>query len=142
MSRSADIELAWPDQRRTYRLAIGQLRELQEKCNAGPMEILTRLETGRWRVEDLGEIVRLGAVGGRMALADAVALVENNVYARPLVDAVPWAYKILAAVVVGFELEEIPGGDEGNDGESRQRGKLRFLDFYGNSAVLGLSPAT
>lgn len=116
MSRTAEIELAWPDARRKYRLGIAELRELQEKCNAGPMEILNRLEVGRWRIEDLGEIVRLGAVGGGMPLADAVIMVERNVYARPLVEAVPWAYKILAAVVVGFELEPIPGGTGGADG--------------------------
>lgn len=141
MSRTAEIELAWPDTRRKYRLGIGQLRELQEKCNAGPMEILNRLENGRWRVEDLEEIVRLGAVGGGMALADAVVMVERNVAARPLIEAVPWAYKILAAVVVGFEIEPIPGGAEGDGGKTPAEESSAFSTFTGTEQSSASAPA-
>jgi len=47
--RSARVELDWGDGTYTFRLAWGQLVELQEKCDAGPYVILQRLQTGAWQ---------------------------------------------------------------------------------------------
>ena len=53
MSRDASISFDWAGDERRFRLAIGQLRELQEKCSDGPMEIMSRLQGGTWRIDDV-----------------------------------------------------------------------------------------
>jgi hypothetical protein len=58
------IEVVWPGGAHPFRLRLGELRRLQEACKAGPEEILARLRMGRWHVDDLIEILRLGLIGG------------------------------------------------------------------------------
>lgn len=101
MSATAAITLAWGDGEHTFRLAIGQLRELQEKCNAGPFEIADRLETKRWRIDDLREVLRLGLIGGGKAPAEALTLVRRYVDERPFAENVYPAYSVLLAALVG-----------------------------------------
>jgi hypothetical protein len=95
------VDLAWGDGERAFRLAIGQLRELQDKCAAGPAEILTRLSTGRWRVEDVRETVRLGLIGGGVTPAEAHTLTVRYVDERPLLESVMVARAALAMALVG-----------------------------------------
>lgn len=101
MSGSAKVSFAWGDGEHTFRLAIGQLRELQEKCNAGPAEILARLSGATWRVDDLRETIRLGLIGGGKSPTDAHLLVVRYVDAVPLFDSVAPAQAILMAALVG-----------------------------------------
>ena len=89
----------------TYRfhVRVGELRELQDKCDAGPAVVYQRLVSGLWRLEDLRETIRLGLIGGGMAPTDAAKLVKNYVDARPLAESVPVATAILGALLVGVE---------------------------------------
>jgi hypothetical protein len=100
MSRGAEIDLNFPDRERTFALKIGQLRLLQEKCNAGPMAILRRLSTGDWFVDDVIETLRLGLIGGGARLEEAVKL-RAEIEQRPLAEAVPAAIVVLSAALVG-----------------------------------------
>lgn len=109
MVTSAKIKLPWADGEREFRLAIGQLRELQDKCNAGPAEILARLSNGTWRVDDIRETLRLGLIGGGASPTDALVLVARYVDIRPLMENVMPAQAVLLAAVVG---EEEPGKPE------------------------------
>lgn len=106
MVTSAKIKLPWADGEREFRLAIGLLRELQDKCNAGPAEILARLSNGTWRVDDIRETLRLGLIGGGASPTDALVLVARYVDVRPLMENVMPAQAVLLAAVVG---EEEPG---------------------------------
>lgn len=58
------IRIVWPGGEHDFRLRLGELRRLQDACAAGPEELLGRVRTGRWRVDDLIEILRLGLIGG------------------------------------------------------------------------------
>lgn len=107
MSRDASITFDWADGTQTFRLALGQLRELQEKTNAGPMELLRRIDSGSWRIDDLRETIRIGLIGGGMKPADALALVKNYVDARPLQESVFPAQYILMAALFGTEEETL-----------------------------------
>ncbi len=106
MSVSARITLPWADGSHSFRLAIGHLRELQDKCNAGPAEVLARLTSGSWRVDDIRETLRLGLIGGGATPMDALVLVARYVDDRPLMENVFPAQAVLLAAVVG---EEAPG---------------------------------
>jgi hypothetical protein len=115
MSRSASIDLPFPDETRTYRLGIGELRQLQEKCDRGPMEILQALTLGRWRVDDIIQPIRLGLIGGGMKIADANTLVEKHIQTGALAEACVYAALIVNAAITGAPDEEIdmPKGAQG-----------------------------
>lgn len=95
------IEVAWGDGEHVFRLALGQLRELQDKCKVGPAELAERLSTGRWFVDDIREPIRLGLIGGGMTPVDALALVKRYVDERPLAENVLTAQAIVMAVLYG-----------------------------------------
>jgi hypothetical protein len=99
MSRSGKIELDWADGRHVFRLAIGQLEELQEKAGAGPLEVMRRLISGTWRVADVREPIRLGLIGAGMTPAEAVKLVNRYAGDGALLQAVEPAMAILGAAL-------------------------------------------
>jgi hypothetical protein len=101
MSADGSIELAWGDGEDIFRLALGQLRILQEKCKAGPNTIRLRLLSGEWYVDDIRETIRLGLIGGGAKPAAAQEKVQRSVDAQPLADNVMLAAAILAAAIVG-----------------------------------------
>lgn len=115
MSADASITMAWGDGEHRFRLAIGQLRELQDKCGAGPAEILRRVADGTWRVDDLREVLRLGLIGGGKAPLEALALVQRYVDERPLLESVMPARAVLLAALVG------PSTARGKEGRRRHR---------------------
>jgi hypothetical protein len=107
LSRDGSISFVWGDGEHRFRLAIGQLRELQEKTNTGPAEVLRRVSSGLWRVDDVRETVRLGLIGGGMAPGEAYKLVQRYVDERPLRESVQPAQAILLAALVGAPDEPV-----------------------------------
>lgn len=133
MSRSGEITLQWGDEERTFRLAIGDWRKVQEKCDAGPAEILARLAPvfaarqaglsfdqivaagylGRWRVDDVREPLYRGLIGGGMEPTLAGKLIRELVDERPLLEPLVVAYEVVLASIVGAEDE--PLGEAGGE---------------------------
>ena len=109
--RSARVELDWGDGTYTFRLAWGQLVELQEKCDAGPYVILQRLQTGAWQMEDISNVIRLGLIGGGMTAVDALKKTRAYVEAFPPMENLMPAQGILAAALMGARDE--PVGEDG-----------------------------
>lgn len=97
-----------------FRLGIGQLVELQEKCKAGPPEVYTRLGQipGRWMVEDVRETIRLGLIGADVKPEKALSLVTRYVDER-LGDYAPLAFLIIGTALFSPEDEETPGKPQG-----------------------------
>lgn len=114
MSRAAEITLRFPDEERLYKLPIGRLRELQEKTDCGPMELLARLQAGTWRIDDVRETIRLGMIGGGLPAPEASKLIERYVDDQPLSLAAPYAQAVLYAAVIGAE-DEPPGEAEAGE---------------------------
>lgn len=112
MSRSAEVTLAFAGEDRLFRLSIGPLRALQEKCDCGPMELLQRFASGSWRVDDLRETLLQGLKGGGMTDADATRLIRSNFDDQPYVGFVPVAQAVIMAAVVGAP-DETLGEPEG-----------------------------
>lgn len=106
MSRDASLTLEWGDGEHVFRLRHGELIELQEKTDAGPMWILTRMmtptpENRGWRVEDIREVIRLGLIGGGMEPGKALRLIRSYVDPRPPMENLLFAQSILAAGIMG-----------------------------------------
>lgn len=108
MSRDAKVELDWADGTFVFRLGWGELVELQEACDAGPLVIHTRLATGAWRVADISNAIRLGLIGGGMRPGDALKKVRTYVEARPPLESVPLAMAVLGVALQGAP-DEPPG---------------------------------
>lgn len=103
------IEIAWGDGDHVFNLAkVGQILELESKCDCGVMEILNRLRQDRWRFNDIRETIRIGLIGGGMAPVAALDLVKRYVDDRPWGESVHTALTILIASIVG-----VPGDDVG-----------------------------
>lgn len=99
MSRT--VTLNWLGGEHEFLLAIGEMRAVQDACNAGPMEILNALSEGRWRVEMLMAVLRHGLIGAGMERAAAKELVSRMFDEHPFGKFVTPAIFVLAAAVVG-----------------------------------------
>jgi Phage tail tube protein, GTA-gp10 len=118
MSRDATVTFDWADGTHSFRLAWGQLGELQEKCDAGPYIVLQRLHSGAWRIEDISNIIRLGLIGGKMEPAAALKLVRAYVEARPPMENLVPAQVILSAALMGAPEEAVGERDAANQTEN------------------------
>ncbi|WP_454914983.1 gene transfer agent family protein [Xanthobacter sediminis] len=96
----ARVTIPWGDGDHVFRLALEHLLELQEKTDAGPVELLLRIKGQGWRVQDLRETIRLGLIGGGKTPTEALVLVGRYVDRRPLLESVPVALEIITAALV------------------------------------------
>ncbi len=112
MSRDASTSAVFGDDEHTFRMALGELRELQEKTGVSPFAVLARLVAYMPMVDDAPEIIRLGLVGGGMVPVDAVRLTERYARQRPPAESIPLATAILKAGLLGVP-DEKPGKSAG-----------------------------
>jgi hypothetical protein len=130
MSRAGEITLEFAGEARVFRLALGEWRKVQEKCDAGPAELLARLAPmfaarrqqlnmaqimgngllGTWRVDDVREVILQGLLGGGTSGPQAFELVKAWVDERPIFESVEIAYQVVLASVFGVE-DEKPVGE-------------------------------
>lgn len=108
MSRDASATLPWADGIYTFRLGWGELIMIQEACDVGPFELLTRLATGKWKVQDISHVIRCGLIGGGTDPAKALSLVQTYVEKRPPMENIVFAKGILAVGIQGAP-DEKPG---------------------------------
>jgi hypothetical protein len=112
MSADGSVTLAWAGEERKFRLAIGQLRELQENVNRwrvnigavpiGPSSLLRLLMGGDAWPDEVREIVRLGLIGGgEVSIALVPGLIKRYVDDRPLVESTQVAQAVLLSAMVG-----------------------------------------
>jgi hypothetical protein len=144
MTGTGTISLLWGDEERTFRLGIGEWRKVQEKCDAGPAEIMARLGpvfaatrrgysfeqiidagfVGTWRIDDVREPLYRGLIGGGMEPTAAGKIIRDLVDERPLLEAVAIAYQVVLASLVGVE-EEPMGEQKGGAKKAPPGGKSR-----------------
>ena len=99
MSADASVDLLFGNDRHTFRLGVGEWRELQRERKLGPRRLYDRVTAGDWFVEDLHQIIRLGLIGGGMAEAEALRLTDTYFKVWPLADS-----EMIAKVVTGIGL--------------------------------------
>ncbi|MNV02917.1 hypothetical protein D3C71_931580 [compost metagenome] len=102
------VELTWRGGEHSFALTIDLLKALQQKCDAGPEFILTRLSTRKWLVEDVIETIRLALEGGGLHKEEARRLVRIHVEDVPLTESVMTAQAVLMAALYGSE-DDMPG---------------------------------
>ncbi len=135
MSRSGEVTVTWAGEERLFRLALGQWRKIQEKCDVGPEELLGRLARSvmvrakgqgiapsaaltlappaPWRVDDVREPILQGLLGTGLELNAAHRLVAEWVDDRPLFEALPLALAIVLGALTAPEDEKPPGEPQG-----------------------------
>lgn len=140
--RSANVELDFADGTYNFRLAWGQLIELQEKVGVGPYALLNRLNSDDFLVEDVSEVIRLGLIGGDKDLHPVKAnkLVTRYVRERSIMENLPLARGILLVALFGAPDEKTEQPAKGDEIETKD-GKLAIKDIYGAAAVMGFTPA-
>jgi hypothetical protein len=132
VSRHGDIVQEWDGDEVTFRLGVRQWRKIQERCDAGPAELITRLAPaceairkglspssifamgmmGSWRLDDVREPILQGLLGGGMSLPEAEKMVKDRVDERPMIESVLLTFTIIAAGVFGVEDEKPPPGEK------------------------------
>lgn len=109
------VELNWPGGEHAFRLRLGELQALQEKCDAGPEMVLQRIRLGVWQVNDLFETLRFGLIGGGMDRDAARKMVIDAFERTPLMEFKTPAIEVLAAALIGVPDdpagEPLPAGD-------------------------------
>ena len=128
MSRSGEITRPWGDRDRTFRLTVPEWEKVQEKCDAGPAEILSRLApvfqataagltldeviahgfVGTWRVHDVREpLYRALMRGEKLDPTAAGKVIRELVDERPLLESVCLAYEVVLASITGAKDEPL-----------------------------------
>ena len=107
------VRLNWVGGEHDFALRIGELRSLQDSCNAGPEQVMVRLQNGSWRVNDIIEPIRLGLIGAsEMTTAEAGPFVTNIFNQHNRLELKMTAFAIMVDALIGPE-EDSPGGDQG-----------------------------
>ena len=106
VSRDGSVSLDWADDTHRFRLAWGQLIELQDATEAGPAVVLKRLMDGTWRLQDVSHTLRLGLIGGGMEPVKALKMVRQYVEARPPMESLVYAQAVLSVALLGSAEDE------------------------------------
>lgn len=108
------ILLNWVGGEHEFALKIGELRKLQDSCEAGPEQVLNRMAAGEARVNDMIEPIRLGLIGsGAMKAAEAGPFVTALLEQHPLMQFKMTALSIMADALYGPE-DDMPGEPQGD----------------------------
>lgn len=99
---------------RNFQLRLGEISEMERNCNAGIGEIMARLATHRFGVNDIWEPVRLGLIGGGASALEADLTVQTyHPPHYPIADFLALAVEIVQGAVSG-----VPQGKDETEGAS------------------------
>jgi hypothetical protein len=115
LSRDGSITLAWAGGEHLFRLGWGELRSIQEACDAGPFVVLERLGNGSWKLEDISSVIRFGLIGGGVPPVEASKLVRLYVEKFPPAESCIVAHAVLTAGCIGAPEEQIEKKSEAPD---------------------------
>ncbi|TPW28611.1 gene transfer agent family protein [Martelella alba] len=108
----AELIDEWAGRERCFRLSFGNVLDLEQACRGDAIgEIFLRLTTGKFRVEDVFHIIRMGLIGGGETTVEAKRLVETHFDQYPYLDNAELAGNILIAVMTGIEDADTASSD-------------------------------
>ncbi|MBN8956778.1 MAG: gene transfer agent family protein, partial [Rhizobiales bacterium] len=105
---STHVYANFAGRRRKFELTIGAASELEKRCGAGVGEILLRLGSHHFTVDDVVQSIQLGLEGGGTSEAEATALGQRHIK-PPLSSHLQLAIDIVAAFINGVPQND---GDE------------------------------
>lgn len=106
-NRNAAVDVDFGGGTFRFRLAMGELEELQEATGVGPYRCLQRLLGGEWHVQDVRDTIRLGLIGGGASPPDALSLTRRYVEERPdWIRNASVAISVLSAALAGAPEEQ------------------------------------
>lgn len=122
------IRKIWAGGEHDFALGLGELRALQENCDAGPEVIMTRLRVGSWMVDDVIEVLRLGLIGAGLDAEKAGPLVMRTFEQHGAFALKFPAYEVITAALIGEDGDPV-GETEGvnpevTDGSSQSSTEL------------------
>ncbi|WP_184389641.1 gene transfer agent family protein [Rhizobium sp. BK591] len=101
-------EITWPGGEHSFRLGIGELRAIEQKCDAGCAVVMMRLLSSQWKIDDVIGPIRLGLIGGGMEERLAQKAIE-----AALDVASPYALAVTSAEIlrrfIMWETDDQPG---------------------------------
>lgn len=119
MSRDGSCTAPFNGQMMPFKLAWRELMKIQEACDAGPYVVLDRLVSGRWRLQDISEVIKWGLIGAGMPQGEALKLIETEVEGRRPLENLVIAQTVLGAGVIGA-----PEEDVGKKSEAASQGEM------------------
>lgn len=138
-ARKAEVTFPWPDEDRCFSLKIREIRLLEAKCDAGINVIWDRVASGRWKLDDIRETIRLALIGGgasdpKFGEAQANQMIKDHFDGRPLHQFTLLAHLILSAVLVGVEDEPLGQGAGANADAGKQQPETGSSTSEGSTA--------
>jgi hypothetical protein len=114
VNRHAAIELEWLGETRTFRLALGQVEELESRRDCSVFELAERLARGfaGARYGDVEAVLGLGLVGGGMPVREALKIARETSERSMAEDLAAARVVILAALARVHGPEREADGDE------------------------------
>ncbi|HEY4309487.1 MAG TPA: gene transfer agent family protein [Pirellulales bacterium] len=110
MDGSGNVKFDWGDGEHSFRLAMKQLRELQDKTGIGPEALYERIRSGSWHIADLREPIRLGLIGGGMDEVAASKIMRTYFDDGPYLKHKPAAVTILLSALLGPPEDKVEQG--------------------------------
>ena len=107
MSRSGKTRLEFGPDEQTFRLAFGELVELEEATRMGAGLVLERLEFNEATRNEISSVLRIGLIGGGMEPMKALAMVRR--YCHEIADWVENQKRAANVLRGALQSEEKPG---------------------------------
>ena len=117
--RHGEVELDWADGTYPFWLGMGEIRELEDKANAGIFQIAESLNPAisSARALVIVETIRIGLIGGGMAATEALKLTRRYGVELPMPENLLVAFAVVSSAlsrVNGTVLpKESPSGEAG-----------------------------
>ncbi|WP_283195491.1 gene transfer agent family protein [Rhizobium sp. AN80A] len=100
--------IVWPGGEHEFRLGIGELRALEQRCDAGCAVVMMRLLGQQWKIDDVIQPIRLGLMATGTPQDAAQKIIDSAMDM-----ASPYALAITAAEIlrrfIMWEMDDKPG---------------------------------
>lgn len=111
--------IAWAGGEHSFRLAIAQLRAIEQRCDAGVSVVLLRLLGQNWKVDDVLSPIRLGLIGGGMSEDDAKKVIDKALDESSLYGMSITAADVMRRFIM-WEGDDAPGEQQAGAGNQTQ----------------------
>lgn len=113
-------EIRWAGGINQFRLAIGDLRAIEQRCNAGVAVVMMRLLGQQWGVDDVVQPILLGLTGAGMSEPDAKRALDKAHSTANM-----YALAITAAAILQKFIMWDPDGDAPGEAQAGEESKIQ-----------------